>query len=312
MIIDSLVIMKNHKNIHIIFILLMLQLTTIITISAQKIIKSQGEAQVRMEQNMTENETRQQAEELAKINAIENAFGTYTAQQIDMTIKDGMTSYNIIGTTKVKGDWIETTNIKFTEDFKKSKTKNGIINTKYITCNIIGKVRESVPKAILEYEILNGTNLLSRTSSFYHEEQLYVFFKSPVSGYISIFLEDNEAVYRLLPYINMSDNYQSGVPINNDTDYLFFSPDDNSFPGNSVDEPRLLTLKTDIEYNFIYIVFSEDEYVKPMLDNSSLVNDRIIPKQLSKKKFQQWLANNRASSNSFQDIKVKVSIEQRN
>ena len=109
----------------------------------------------------------------------------------------------------------------------------------------------------------------------------------------------------------MSDNYQSGVPIKSDTDYLFFSPFNNSFPGNSVDEPRLLTLKTDIEYNFIYIVFSEDEYVKPMLENSSLVNDRIIPKQLTIKKFQQWLTNNRGSSEKFQDIRVKVSIEQR-
>jgi len=303
--------MKKHNKTPIIFILLILQFTATITTSAQKIIKSHGEAQVRMEQNMTENETRQKAEELAKINAIENAFGTYTAQQMDMTIKDGMTSYNIIGTTKVKGDWIETISIKFTEDFIKSKTKNSYINTKYIRCNIVGKVRQSVPKAMLNYEILNAPNLLARTRSYYHEEQLYVYFKSPVSGYVSIFLEDNDAVYRLLPYVNMSDNYQSGVPVKSDTDYLFFSPDDNAFPGNSVDEPRLLTLKTDIEYDFIYIVFSEDKYIKPMLDNSAIVDDRIIPKQLSISKFQQWLANNSASSNSFQDIKVKISIEQR-
>ncbi len=303
--------MIKQNNTHINFILFLFLTAIATSVSAQKIIKSQGTAQVRMEQNMTENDTRQQAEELAKINAIENAFGTYTAQQMDMTIKDGMTSYNIIGTTKVKGDWIETTSIKFTEDFKKSKTTNGFVSTKYITCNIIGKMRQSVPKAMLEYEILNGPSLLSRTHSFFHEEQLYVYFKSPVGGFLSIFLEDNEAVYRLLPYMNMSDNYQSGVPIKSDTDYLFFSPDDNLFPGNSVDEPRLLTLKTDIEYNFIYIVFSEDEYVKPTLDNSSIVDDRIIPKQLSINKFQTWLANNRASSEKFQDIRIKVSIEQR-
>ena len=280
-------------------------------VTAQKIVSSSGEAQVRVESNMTEDEARNKAEELAKINAIENAFGTYTEQQMNMTIKDGMTSFNIIGTTKVKGDWIETTNNKFSEDFKKSKTNHGIINTKYITCTITGKVRKSIPKASLEYEILNGPDLLSRTHSFYHEEQLYIYFKSPVKGFLSVFLEDDAAVYRLLPYMNMRDNYQSGVPIKSDTDYLFFSPDDNSFPGNSVDEPRLLTLKTDIEYNFIYIIFSEDEYVKPTLDNSSLVKNRIIPKQLSINKFQQWLSNNRASSEKFQDIRVKVSIEQR-
>jgi len=303
--------MLQQKKIFNKLILLSLLLSINLTLNAQKIVTSSGEAQVRVESNMTEDETRNKARELAKINAIENAFGTYTEQQMDMTIKDGMTSFNIIGTTKVKGDWIETTNSKFTEDFKKAKTNLGIINTKYITCTIKGKVRKSTPKATLEYEILNGPSLLSRTHSFYHEEQLYVYFKSPVKGFLSIFLQDDEAVYRLLPYINMSDNYQSGVPIKSDTDYLFFSPDDNSFPGNSVDEPRLLTLKTDIEYNFVYIIFSEDEYVKPTLDNSSIVENRIIPKQLSINKFQKWLANNRASSEKFQDVRIKVSIEQR-
>ena len=303
--------MLQQKKIFNKLILLSLLLSINLTLNAQKIVSTSGEAQVRMERNMTEDETRNKAEELAKINAIENAFGTYTEQQMDMTIKDGMTLYNIIGTTKVKGNWIKTTNIKFTEDLKKSKAENGIVSTKYITCTITGKVRKNIPKATIEYEILNGPDLLSRTHSFYHEEQLYVYFKSPVGGFLSIFLEDDEAVYRLLPYMNMRDNYQSGVPIKSDSDYLFFSPTDNSFPGNSVDEPRLLTLKTDIEYNFIYIIFSEDEYVKPVLDNSSIVEERIIPKQLSIKKFQQWLVNNRASSERFQDIRIKVSIEQK-
>jgi hypothetical protein len=47
-----------------------------------------------------------------------------------------------------------------------------------------------------------------------------------------------------------------------------------------------------------------------MLENSTLVEERIIPKQLSIINFQHWLANNRASSENFQDIRVKVSIEQ--
>ena len=33
------------------------------------------------------------------INAIEQAFGTYVEQQMDMTIEEGTTAYNIIGTT---------------------------------------------------------------------------------------------------------------------------------------------------------------------------------------------------------------------
>ncbi len=298
---------KISNNLFLLFVLAVISLQ----LNAQKIITTTGTAQVKVEGNITEDETYEIVEQLAKIDAIQKEFGTYTEQQMDMTIKDGMTSYHTIGTTKVKGDWIETTNIKFSENIKKDKTELGIRSTKYVTCEIKGKVRKSMPRASLQYEILNRPDLLSRTHSFYHDEQLYVFFKSPVKGLFSIFLEDDEAVYRLLPYVNMSDDYQSGVPIKSDTDYLFFSPNNNAFPGNSVDEQQLLSLNADIEYNYIYIVFSEDKYIKPMLENSKVVNERIIPKQLTKKRFQQWLANNRASSESFQDIKIKVSIEQK-
>jgi len=278
---------------------------------AQKTVTTTGNAQVRIEMDMTMQQTREMAEQQAIINAIENAFGTYTEQQTDMTIRDGMTSYNIIGTTKVKGDWIETTDLNFSEDMHIEDTKYGRKTVTYINCSIKGRVRESLPKAVLEHQILNAPNLLSRTTSFLHEEQLYVYFKSPVKGYLSIFLEDDEAAYRLLPYMNMVDSYQNGVPVKGDTDYLFFSPADNAFPGNVVDEPRLLSLKKDIEYNFIYIIFSEDEFVKPVLENTTIVEGRIIPKQLPHKKFEQWLAGNRASSEHFQVIKEKISIEQR-
>jgi len=84
---------------------------------AQRIINASGKAQVRVEFNMTEQDTRELAEQQAIINAIENAFGTYAEQQTDMTIKDGFSYYNIIGTTKVKGDWIETSDLEFSEDY---------------------------------------------------------------------------------------------------------------------------------------------------------------------------------------------------
>jgi len=292
-------------------IFLLLSFLAMGNLNAQKIINTSGKAQVRVEFNMTEQDTRELAEQQAIINAIENAFGTYAEQQTDMTIKDGFSYYNIIGTTKVKGDWIETADLEFSEDYHSEVIGGERRQMKYITCEIKGKVRQSVPRASLEYQILNAPNILSRTTGFIHEEQLYVYFKSPVKGFLSIFLQDDEAVYRLLPYMNMTDAYQNGVPVKSDTDYLFFSPSDNAFPGNVVDEPRLLSLKKDMEYNYLYIIFSEDEFIKPILDNSSLVEGRIIPKQLSHKKFEQWLSGNRASSERFQVIKVKISIEQR-
>lgn len=293
-------------------ILVLFLLVITLTLDAQKIEKTKGSAQVRMERHMTVNETYELAEEQAKINAIQNAFGTYTGQQMDMTIKDGIISFNIDGTTKIQGNWIETTDIRYEEHSKEEETDFGVTSVKYVTCIIKGKVRKTVPKAVLEYIVLNGPTLNSRTESFYHNEPLYVYFKSPVMGYLSIFLVDEVAAFYLLPYEDMRYVYQNGVPVQGDKDYLFFSINDNSFDSYVVDEPRLFTSKEGVEYNTIYIIFSEDKYVKPMLEDSSLVNNRIIPRQLSINKFQKWLANNRASSENFQEIRVKVSIEQKN
>jgi len=281
---------------------------------SQKIQKTTGESpQVRVENNVSEEEIRQYAMELAKIKAIENVFGTYVEQQVNMTIKDGNTSFNIMGSTKVKGDWIETLDFFCVENFKEDKTSTGIVNTKYITCMIKGRVRASTPKAVLNYEILSLPDILAKTNSFHDDEQLYVFLKSPVVGYVSIFLEDDNAVYRLLPYFNMHNEYQNGVPIKSDTDYFFFSPEKNSFIKDKVDEQILILLKQEIEYNYIYIVFSEDEFVKPILHDITLDKEElIIPKHLTKEQFSQWLVYNRAKSSNFQDIKIKISIEPKN
>lgn len=278
-----------------------------------QIVKTKGTSHVRVEENITEANTREKAEQLAIINAIENAFGTYTEQQTDMTIRDGMTYYNIIGTTKVKGDWIETIKVDFIENFKKEKRDFGISNVKYITCNIRGKARKSKPKANLDIEILNHTDIHARTTKFYDKEPLYVWFRSPVDGYLSIFLEDDNAVYRLLPYVGMQSNFQSGVPVIADKEYMLFSPDNNEFTGNPVDELVMVLGDKNIEYNNIYVIFSQDKYVKPGLKKEDKRDDGMItPRQLTKNEFTEWLIENRVFSQSFQELKTKISISKNN
>jgi len=279
----------------------------------QKIVKTKGQAQVRQESNMSRNEATEKAIELAKINAIEQAFGTYVEQQMDMLIQDDEISYHIIGSTKVKGEWIETIGEPVIHtDTRKENTKYGKQNVDYISCTIKGKVRALTPRAILIYEIMNAPNRASRTRSFYDKEQLYIFFKSPVSGYVSVFLEDNDAVYRLLPYAKMSEKNQNGVFVENDTEYIFFSPLKNAYLQSIVDEMIMSIFQNKpIEYNQLYIVFSEDEYIKPSLNEPLNELKRLIPASLSHQDFKKWLSHNRISSQSFQTIKEKISIKPR-
>lgn len=273
----------------------------------QKIEKSVGKAQVKIEDDMTLEEARSKAEHLAMIDAIEKVFGTYVEQQTDMFIEDGKTAYNIIGTTKVKGEWVETIDVDFKEDMELENGIYGKQNIKYLTCEIKGKIRKSMPRANIEYVVLNCPDKSCRTSDFFDGEQLYLHFKSPVDGYVSVYVDEGDITYRLLPYVNMPDNYQSGVFVDADKEYLFFSERENRFHETAVDEIEMFTTKT-IEYNTIYVVFAEDEFVKPRLSSKQEVDRRILPKSLESTDFQDWLTGNRGVLNSFQERRVKISI----
>ena len=57
-----------------------------------------------------------------------------------------------------------------------------------------------MPKANLEYVILNCPETACRTSNFFDGEQFYLYFKSPVDGYLSVYIDEGDITYRLLPY----------------------------------------------------------------------------------------------------------------
>ncbi len=109
----------------------------------------------------------------------------------------------------------------------------------------------------------------------------------------------------------MIDQYQSGVLIKGDEGYLFFSPNHNAFSKFNVDEMQLILSKNNIEYNNIYIVFSEEKFIKPILTDSDKHDELILPKPLNPSAFQHWLSTNRATINSFQVIKEVISIRKK-
>ena len=57
---------------------------------------------IEVDEDMSINDARDIAEDHAKINAIESAFGTYTGRETDIYIKDGHVDFDIIMQTKVR------------------------------------------------------------------------------------------------------------------------------------------------------------------------------------------------------------------
>nr|MBC8488020.1 hypothetical protein [Bacteroidota bacterium] len=276
----------------------------------QKLHKVTGTAQVRFESNMTKEQAREKAKELAMINAIESVFGTYVEQETDILVEDGKMNYNIIGTTRVKGEWVKTAKIDFTEEKRVTK---GIYGTEYeiwITCTIKGTVKKAMPKANIIYQTLNCPEFTCRTTDFFSGESLYLHFKSPVNGYLSVFLRDGNTVYRLLPYDDMTEKYHKAVPVKGDEEYILFSKKDKYFDNENVNELELFTYLKHA-YNSIYIIFAEEPYTKPLLDQDQVseYKERYrSPKSLSLEDFNIWLSGNRALMDSFQDRRVKIKI----
>jgi hypothetical protein len=272
---------------------------------AQKTKRAEGSSKIMVENNMTREQTEIKVKERAMVNAIESVFGTYVEQITDISIKSGRVSYNIIGGTQVKGEWVETIDINF-EDFGSKDDKTGKIET-WIQCTIKGRVKRATPKANVVFEILSCPEKTCRKEKFHSGESLYVYFKSPVDGYLTIYLDDGSMVYRMLPY--NSAGSQKTVFVEGDKEYIFFSneKEHNYFEDITPDEIELYTTRLS-EYNNLYFTFSESNYIKPLLNSAYKQEEYIIPKSLTTKEFQKWLARNRATITDFLDLSAEVEI----
>lgn len=283
--------------------------------NGQKTFKTKGEAQVRIEDSMSKQQVRDAAKQKAIVNAIEGVLGTYIEQETNIDIEDGETSFKIIGNTKVKGEWIETKDEDYSEDTRIVKGEFGNETEIWITCKISGKVREIV-KANLAFQIfsLNCESKTCRQTDFLNDESLYVYFRSPSRGYLSIYLQEGETVYRLLPYAQMVGEYLNSVPVNADKEYLFFSASDkyDYFPGflpAMVDQLEMYTDK-DKEYMKLSVVFSTKPFTKPILNDGEVIEESYsMPKSLPTRDFEDWIAKNRIYNADFNYEVINMSVK---
>lgn len=275
------------------------------SIFAQKIMKAQGTAQLKVEGNITKNEAKLMVVELAKINAIEGVFGTYIEQESRITVDSGKADFYIVGNTKVKGVWVREIDRNFTEEYREEQGAFGKEKILWITCTIKGEIKKAITRPAIEYMVLNCQLPGCRTTSFVSGEQLFVKFRSPVNGYLSIYSEDEDGnVFRLLPYSRMAK--ANSYPIEADLVYSFFSIENSEVQSTDlfIDEIIMETTKAR-EVNKLIIVFSDEEYFKPGLIKGDNQN---IPALLYKTKFEEWLSDNRALQGSFTDISIPLEI----
>jgi len=284
--------------------------------------RASGMAFFRLEENMSKDDLKDKLRHHAIINAIEREYGTYVTQESFVDVDDGNTQFRIFGKTTIRGEWLKTTNEVFVEEMRKIKDGRRNKHELWMSLKIVGKVRElSQPDIDFNYFTTNCRKEICKTSFFENGESMYFHFNTPVNGYLSIYVIENEdaslagrRAFRLLPYQNMPVIYNDAVPVVADKDYVFFSPHGENdyfsdFSGHLIDELIMIT-ENEEEYVNLYLVFSTEKFIKPSLTNPENDSDASYetPRSLQASTLTNWLENNRINNVNFYYKQLKLKI----
>ena len=284
-------------------LLLMLTLSS----SAQKEKRVEGEFTYHAPENVTPAQAKAFALEQARLNAIANEFGTVVAQtnitQIETSNDQTNTRFVSLGSSDVKGEWIEDI----------GKPEFIIIfsgNTQIITCKIKGKAREIVTaKTDIQAKVLrNGTEDRFEDDQFNGGDDLFMSFQTPVKGFLAVYLvDDDESVQCLLPYRDQQDGIYK---VEANKRYVLFSEKDDS--QHPVDE-YVLDAERSQEHYQIYVIFSPNQFVKAVDKASQKTIDDPgtggYPRELTFEKFHKWLAKCRRHDRDLCLKKILLSVK---
>ena len=270
-------------------------------ILAQRTEKVRAEYVYHAPENISLEEAKRIALERSKIQAIADEFGTIVSQSNTTLVSnrngESSTDFFSLGGSELKGEWIETIG----QPEYKINYDQGMLVVKAI---VSGRIREIVSAQIdIKAEVLcNGTDLKFARTDFKSGDDLYLYFQSPVDGYLAVYLLDevSQMVYCLLPY---KSSLEAVTPIEHDKPYVFFSAKHAGDKAHLVDE-YTMTCNGSVERNTIYVVFSPNEFAKA---NSNNV-DELLPQELSFEEFQKWLVKGRNRDKEMSLVQKSITI----
>lgn len=240
----------------------------------------------------------------ARIEAIAAEFGTLVEQTNLTNISDGNVKFHSLGLSEVRGEWIRDRKEPKFEYAMDPKTGERII-----TVTVWGDAREIVTTKIdvKAYVLRNSTDKRQVDDKFYIGDQYYVAFKTPVNGYVAIYIMDeNGDATRLLPYpLSQKKSY----PVKADKDYIFFSYNHQNEVDeyNEMVEYRFGETNKAVEYNRMYIFFSPTEFTLPGdtrgMEQKEGTTD-MVPPMVDYATMQKWIGKVRSRDK-------KMQVEQR-
>ena len=137
---------------------------------------------------------------------------------------------------------------------------------------------------VCRYRMNRDPDLKDRIGQLIHYMISQIIYDDSGAAYL---IDADRQAYCLLPYRSQSDG---AYAIEGNQRYVFFSGKDAPQQERAFVDEYNMTCDKDEEHNLIYVVFSPNEFTKAV-DRAS--NSEILPRQLSYKELQEWLAKYR-------------------
>lgn len=273
---------------------------------AQRERNVSGEYTYYLPSNVTIEQAKITAEQRAKIAALIKEFNQ-TVYLNDMSVVSnlGMNELDIFysfGITETRGEWIS--------DRKPTEFKTDVEDGElFVKATVWGIAREVVAaKTMIDTKVLcNGIEPKFENNVFKDGDDLYLYFRSPADGWLCAFLIDriSNDVYCLLPYRNSP---EGAVRIKHDKEYVFFKADLNQTGGNIVDE-YTMTCENSGEFNEIQVVFSPNQFSKPVGGESDLGDQ---PLTYNLEMWNNWLSKCQTKDKDMVVEKRIIRIDKKN
>ena len=245
----------------------------------------------------------------AQNDAIAEAFGLSVSDENNIFISNinGKSSTDFHSATRgsVRGVWLADKKPAQYEKFLQD-------NRDWVKVTVEGRAREIVSAGI-DFEAAPIRYMADKelaTDVFKNNDNFFLYFRSPVDGYLTVFLFDIQAgqAFCLLPYQDVG---TGSYPIKFNEEYYFFSPDHAKADDGKVDELVLTCAegKTE-EYNQLFIIFSPNKYAKKMstIGQKQLTDDLVIPSSLEYEDFNKWLMKCQQKDEEMEVRRIPIKI----
>lgn len=296
--------MYRYLNYFLLFTLLSLPFGT--NLFAQKNQKPRearvkGTETIPVEKNMTMEQAEQLCIDMAKVAAIESEFGRVIFQGNSTYIENINTGKKIesdvrlvsIGNSFVNAEMIrmDEPDCEFLQDDK---------GQFWVKCSVKGQAREILqPPIEFVATPLDCPEPRCKEFDFYTDQRFYMHFKTPVDGFLSVYLADGDYAYCLLPCNGLDG---STFEVKADEDYILFT-----------EQEFLLYTEKAFESDRLFLIFSENDYKKDIVEKGESFSvdgeEFILPDNLKVENFQQWLSKLRSKRLDIQVKMVDVTIK---